>query len=73
MALTLAETKAMRNDLKRAIPRHKADCPQCGSTIRGRGRPAPCKDGAMLAALHRDAVRQIKTWFDNAPGQETLI
>lgn len=73
MALTLAEAKSVRDDLGRAIPRHKAHCPQCGSTVRGRGRPAPCAEGAMLAALHKDAVQQIKTWFTSTPGRGTLF
>jgi hypothetical protein len=73
MAVTLAETKAERDDLKRAIARHKGECPQCGSTARGRARPKPCDRGRELAARHRETVQLIKTWFDPAADQGTLI
>jgi len=73
MAQTLAETKAERNDLKRAIARHKGECPQCGSTARGRARPAMCDVGRQLSARHAATVELIKTWFAPGPDQGTLI
>lgn len=73
MALTLAETKAERDDLNRAIKRHKAECQRCGSTARGRARPSPCDRGVELAERHREAVRLVKEWFAPGPEQGTLI
>lgn len=72
MALTLAETKAERDDLNRAIKRHKAECTACGSTARGRARPAPCDYGRELAERHRDTVRLVKEWFAPCPDQGML-
>jgi hypothetical protein len=72
MALTLAEARAERGDLKCAIARHKAECPQCGSTARGRNRPAQCITGATLIARHQAIVKNIKEWFAPGPDQGTL-
>jgi hypothetical protein len=73
MAMTLAEARAERNDLERTIARHKAECPQCGSTARGRNRPARCITGAILFARHQAIVKDIKEWFAPGPDQETLL
>lgn len=72
MALTLAETKAERADLDRAIKRHKSECAQCGSTARGRARPAPCDNGRVLARRRREVAELIKTWFAPGPDQGML-
>jgi hypothetical protein len=73
MAITLTEAKEERNDLKSAIAQHKAECPQCGSTARGRNRPAKCIPGATLIARHQAIVKDIKEWFAPGRDQETLI
>lgn len=73
MAMTLAEARAERDGLKTAIAEHKAGCPACGSTARGRARPRPCAEGAELAADHRAAVKTVKGWFDPSPDQGTLV
>lgn len=73
MAQTLAETKAERDDLNRAIKRHKGECPQCGSTARGRARPQPCDRGRELTRRHKEAVKAIREWFAPGPDQDTLI
>lgn len=69
---TLAETKAERDDLNRAIKRHKAGCTACGSTARGRARPAPCDQGRQLTARHKAVVKLIKEWFAPGPDQGML-
>lgn len=71
MALTLAETRAERADLDRAIKRHKAECAWCGGHQRGANRH-PCEDGRALAARRAEAARLIKTWFDPGPDQGML-
>ena len=73
MAQTLAETKAERDDLKRALARHEGECPRCGSTARGRARPTMCDTGRQLSTRHADVVKLIKTWFAPGPDQEALV
>jgi hypothetical protein len=73
VALTLAEAKANRDGLKGAIAAHKADCPACGSTARGRARPEPCPEGRQLTIGHRAAVALVRGWFGPSPDQGTLI
>jgi hypothetical protein len=73
MGMTLAEAKADRDGLKSAVKAHKAECPQCGSTARGRARPAPCDDGRALAARAAAAGRLVKGWFAPGPDQGTLV
>jgi hypothetical protein len=73
MAMTLAEAKGVRDDLAFMMLNHKRNCPQCGSTARGRNRPARCITGATLIARHRAIVKDIREWFARGPGQETLI
>lgn len=71
--LTLAEAKGLRDGLKTAIREHKADCQQCGSTVRGRARPRPCDEGQELTAQHRAASQLVKHWFDPGPDQGMLV
>lgn len=73
MAQTLAEAKAERDDLNRAIKRHKAECALCGSTARGRARPKPCDRGRDLAERHRETARLVREWFAPGPDQGTLV
>jgi hypothetical protein len=70
---TLAEAKAERHDLAGAIARHKHECPACGSTARGRARPAPCDQGRWLANRRRYLATAIQSWFAPGPGQGALI
>lgn len=70
---TLAEAKAHRDGLKTAVREHKANCQQCGSTVRGRARPRPCDEGQQLTADHRAASQVVTHWFDPGPDQGTLI
>ena len=72
MAITLAEARANRDGLAAAIKAHKADCAACGSTTRGRARPAPCGEGRELAVGHKAAVSLVKTWFAPGPDQGVL-
>jgi hypothetical protein len=73
MGMTLAEAKADRDGLTGAVKAHKAECPRCGSTARGRARPAPCDDGRELAARRAKAAALVKGWFAPGPDQGTLV
>jgi hypothetical protein len=72
MGMTLAEAKADRDGLKAAVKAHKAECPRCGSTARGRARPKPCPEGVTLAARAAAAGKLVKGWFAPGPDQGML-
>jgi hypothetical protein len=72
MGMTLAEAKAERDGVAAAVRLHKVNCERCGSTKRGRARPAPCDQGRALKDQHSAAVKQVKEWFAPGPDQGML-